>query len=130
MRNEVTEDSVFFNVVPSHHYLCGVTFIWQIAKDFGSGQVLEQGTLYVPDFYLDNFTQALLHDIFTLEEFPSYEEFMEDHSEERLDVLEKLGFPSIKELIDDNQRYAATANILFAFQMDETMRMREVQING
>lgn len=130
MRNEVTEDSVFFNAVPSHQYLCGVTFIWQIAKDFGSGQVLEQGTLYVPDFYLDNFTQALLHDIFTFEEFPSYEEFMEDHSEERLDVLEKLGFPSIKELIADNQRYAATANILFAFQMDETMRMREVQING
>lgn len=129
MRN-ITEDTVHFNSALPTKYLCGVTFVWQFAKDYGDGEVLETGTFYVPDFYLDNFTQALLHDLFSYEEFPSYEEFVEDHSQERIDLLEQFGFPPVKYIIEENHMYAAKLNMLFAFQLDETMRMREVLING
>ncbi|WBF79345.1 hypothetical protein IACHDJAJ_00135 [Aeromonas phage vB_AdhS_TS3] len=129
MRN-ITEDTVYFNSALPTQYLCGVTFVWQFAKDYGEGEVLETGTSYVPGFYLDNFTQALLHDLFSYEEFPSYEEFVEDHFQERIDLLEQFGFPPVKYIIEENHRYAAKLNMLFAFQLDETMRMREVLING
>lgn len=129
MRNQITEDSSFFNAAMPTKFLCGVTFIWQLAKDYGEGEVLEIGTTYVPDFYLDGFTQALLHDLFTYEEFPTYEEFEEMHSEELFNRIEQFGFPSIKYILEQNSRYAAKLNMLFAFQLDETMRMKEVVIN-
>lgn len=129
MYNEITEDSSFFSSKVPVHYLCGVTFIWQLAKDYGDGQVIETGTTYVPSFNLDGFTQALLHDIFTYEEFPPYDEFVEEHGEEIIDRLEKVGFPPIKYILEENARYAAKMTLIFAFQLDETMRMREVLIN-
>ena len=130
MHKHITEESSYFSSEMPTNYLCGVTFIWQLAKDYGNGEVLETASSYVPEFALNGFLQALLHDLFTYDEFPPYEEFEEEHSEELFYQVEQYGFPPIKYIIEQNRNCEAKLSLIFAFQLDETMRMRKVVLNG
>lgn len=128
--NKIKEDTVYFNTVLPTKYLCGVTIVYDICKDYGEGDRLSGGTIYIPDFYLTDSFMKLLHEVFTYEEYPPFDEWKEEHSEHDFDVLERLGFEDLESLCRENSEYAAKATIRFAFQLDETMRMREVVLNG
>lgn len=128
--NKINEDTAYFNTMLPTKYLCGITIVYDICKDYGEGERLGGGTLYVPDFYLTDSFMKLLHEVFTYEEYPLFDEWKEEHFMHDMEALERLGFDDLEYLCDENQQYAAKATIRFAFQLDETMRMREVVLNG
>lgn len=109
--------------------LLGCTFVILVADQYGEGgEITFSGTIFIPDPVLTDRFINLLKDIFYYEEFPSYEDFLEDHLESDIETLDNYLPISVEDLIRKNAQDNTTVKLLYGFSMDETGRMLEITL--